>query len=127
MPQYVEYGPDQYMDPNGSSLMGYVTATYGELVGLFGEPNCPPGDKTWNSWDISFTVFEDDEGEDHQDIYASIYDWKEMGPEASSTGEYQWHIGGFHGKDHPAHWLVTDLLHNRYATDKYYSFVREDR
>ena len=58
MPQYVEYGPDQYMDPNGSSLMGYVTATYGELVGLFGEPNCPPGDKTWNSWDISFTVFE---------------------------------------------------------------------
>ena len=74
MPQYVEYGPDQYMDPNGSSLMGYVTATYGELVGLFGEPNCPPGDKTWNSWDISFTVFEDDEGEDHQDIYASIYE-----------------------------------------------------
>ena len=124
MPQYVEYGPDQYMDPCGSSLMGYVTASYGDLVGLFGEPNCPAGDKTWNSWDISFTVFEDDEGEDHQDIYASIYDWKEMGPEVSrNAGQHVWHIGGFHGKEHPAHWLVSDLLspdNNR----EFYEFQR---
>ena len=123
MSQYVEYGPDQYMDPCGSSLMGYVTATYGELVGLFGEPNCPPGDKTWNSWDISFTVFEDDEGEDHQDIYASIYDWKEMGPEASRNGEkYRWHIGGFREKEHRADWLVSDLVGQTDAAE--YTFER---
>ena len=126
MPQYVEYGPDQYMDPNCSSLMGYVTATYGELVGLFGEPNCPPGDKTWNSWDISFTVFEDDEGEDHQDIYASIYDWKEMGPEASrngdESGKYRWHIGGFREKEHRADWLVSDLVGQTDAAE--YTFER---
>ena len=123
MPQYVEYGPDQYMDPCGSSLMGYVTATYGELVGLFGEPNCPPSDKTWNSWDISFTVFEDDEGEDHQDIYASIYDWKEMGPESSRNGEkYRWHIGGFREKEHRADWLVSDLVGQTDAAE--YTFER---
>ena len=125
MPQYVEYGPDQYMDPCGSSLMGYVTASYGDLVGLFGEPNCPAGDKTWNSWDISFTVFEDDEGEDHQDIYASIYDWKEMGPEVSRDGEkYRWHIGGFREKEHQAHWLVSDLVGEMDVAECPYTFER---
>ena len=110
MPQYVEYGPDQYMDPCGSSLMGHVTASYGDLVGLFGEPNCPPGDKTWNSWDISFRVWDDDDSEDFEDVYASIYDWKELHPFASTTGKYRWHIGGFHGKEHRADWLVSDLV-----------------
>ena len=69
-------------------------------------------------------MFEGDEGEDHQDIYASIYDWKEMGPEVSrNAGQHVWHIGGFHGKEHPAHWLVSDLLspdNNR----EFYEFER---
>lgn len=122
MTQYVEYGPDEYMNPQGSSLMGHITATYGDLVGLFGEPNCPAGDKTWNSWDISFRVWDDDDSEDHQDVYASIYDWKEEGPELSRNGEYRWHIGGFHGKEHQAHWLVSDLVGQTDAAE--YTFER---
>ena len=106
----VEYGPDDYMDSNGSSLRGYITTDYTKLVELFGEPNCPPGDKTWTSWDLCFRVWDED-GEDSEDVYASIYDWKEMGPEVSrNAGQHVWHIGGFAGKEHPAHWLVSDLV-----------------
>ena len=89
--QKVEYGPDDGMNPQGSSLMGYVTATFDSLVELLGEPNCPPGDKVWNSWDLCFTVYDKD-GEDFENVYASIYDWKEMHPFASTSGEYRWHI-----------------------------------
>ena len=123
MAHKVEYGPDDYMDPHGSSLMGYVTASYDKLVELFGEPNCPYGDKTWNNWDLCFRVWDDDDSEDFDDVYVSIYDWKEMGPESSKSGEYQWHIGGFHGFDHPAHWLVTDLVQDVSLTD-FYNFER---
>ena len=56
MTQKVEYGPDDCMNKNGSSLRGYVTATYDNLVELFGEPNAYCGDKTWNAWDLCFTV-----------------------------------------------------------------------
>ena len=60
MLQKVEYGPDDYMDPSGSSLMGHITTDYTKLVELFGEPNCPPGDKTWTSWDLCFRVWDED-------------------------------------------------------------------
>ena len=46
MAQKVEYGPDDSMNSNGSSLRGYVTTTYNNLVELFGEPNAYCGDKT---------------------------------------------------------------------------------
>ena len=106
----VQYGPDDGMVIHGSSLMGYVTTTYDNLVELFGEPNCPPGDKTWNSWDLCFTVDLDDEmGEDWEDVYVSIYDWKESSPDHSRIGEYCWHIGGHRG-EHRADWLLSDLL-----------------
>ena len=120
--QKVEYGPDDCMNPQGSSLMGHVTATFDSLVELFGEPNCPPGDKVWNSWDLCFTVYDED-GEDFESVYASIYDWKEMNPFASTSGEYRWHIGGFHGKEHPAHWLVSDVVGQTDANE--YTFMRK--
>jgi len=107
----VQYGPDDGMVIHGSSLMGYVTTTYDNLVELFGEPNCPPGDKTWNNWDLCFTVDLDDEmGEDWEDVYVSIYDWKESSPDHSRIGEYRWHIGGFAKGEHRADWLLSDLL-----------------
>ena len=56
MTQKVEYGPDDCMNKNGSSLRGYVTATYDNLVELFGEPNAYCGDKTWNG-----TGFDDED------------------------------------------------------------------
>jgi len=109
MTQKVEYGPDDCMNKNGSSLRGHVTATYDNLVDHFGEPNAYCGDKTWNAWDLCFTVHDDD-GLDSEDVYVSIYDWKESGPDASQGGAYRWHIGGFVKGEHRADWLVSDLL-----------------
>ena len=78
--QRVEYGPDDGMVIHGSSLMGTYLTRYDTLVEYFGEPNCPPGDKTWNNWDLCFRVYDED-GEDSEDVYVSIYDWKESNPE----------------------------------------------
>ena len=116
----VEYGPDDCMNKNGSSLRGYVTTTYDNLVELFGEPNAYSGDKTWNAWDLCFTVHDDD-GEDSEDVYVSIYDWKESSPDHSRIGEYRWHIGGFAKGEHRADWLVSDLLE---GNDSQSTFVR---
>ena len=81
MTQKVEYGPDDGMVMHGSSLMGTYLTRYDTLVEHFGEPNCPPGDKVWNSWDLCFRVYDED-GADSEDVYVDIYDWKEMGPES---------------------------------------------
>jgi hypothetical protein len=62
-----------------------------------------------HAWDIEFKVW-NVEDEDFDCVYCSIYDWKEMGPECSSTGTYQWHIGGHRNKEHRADWLMMDLL-----------------
>jgi len=95
---------------NGSHLLGYVRTRYDDLVEMFGEPNCPPGDKTWNSWDIEFTIY-DKVGEVEDTVYCNIYDWKEMGPDASrygdQNGEYDWHIGGINKE---ADYLLYDLM-----------------
>ena len=109
MTQKVEYGPDDCMNKNGSSLRGHVTATYDNLVELFGEPNAYAGDKTWNAWDLCFTVWDEDE-EDSEDVYVDIYDWKESGPHASKGDAYRWHVGGFVGSEHHPAWMVGDLL-----------------
>ena len=122
----VEYGPDDCMNSNGSSLRGYVTASYHSLVELFGEPNGWDGDKTWNGWDLCFTVHDDDE-EDSEDVYVSIYDWKESSPDHSRIGEYRWHIGGFAKGEHRADWLVSDLLlgEEGWPAMSPYTFVRK--
>ena len=120
MTQKVEYGPDDCMNSNGSSLRGYHTTSYVNLVELFGEPNAYSGDKTWNAWDLCFTVYDDD-GIDSEDVYVGIYDWKESGPHASRTGEYRWHIGGHVKGEHRADWLVSDLLLGEALQ---YTFVR---
>ena len=117
----VEYGPDDCMNKNGSSLRGYVTATYDNLVELFGEPNAYCGDKTWNAWDLCFTVWDED-GEDSEDVYVDIYDWKESGPHASKGDAYRWHVGGFVKGEHRADWLVSDLVGQTDANE--YTFVR---
>ena len=123
----VQYGPDDGMVIHGSSLMGYVTTTYDNLVELFGEPNCPPGDKTWNNWDLCFTVDLDDEmGEDWEDVYVSIYDWKESSPDHSRIGEYRWHIGGHRG-EHRADWLLSDLLLSKDGWPPHSPYVFERR
>ena len=124
MRQKVEYGPDDCMNSNGSSLRGYHTTTYDNLVARFGEPNAYSGDKTWNAWDLCFTVYDDD-GIDSEDVYVSIYDWKESSPDHSRIGEYRWHIGGFVKGEHNAHWLISDLLEgNGGSPVSTYNFIR---
>ena len=98
------YQLDDYT-PNGSSLRGHVNATYQTLVDTFGEPNIlnaePSGDdKVYNEWGVRFS-----DGDD--DIYATIYDWKEPHATVSHVGEYRWHIGG---KQIEALWCVMDAL-----------------
>ena len=96
------YQMDDYV-PSGSCLKGHITASYDALVEAFGEPNilnAEEGDKVWNEWGIRFS-----EGDD--DIYATIYDWKEHSPYDSHYGGYRWHIGG---KQVEAVWCVLDVL-----------------
>jgi hypothetical protein len=72
----------------GTSLQGYVEATYEELVDVFGKPTHTYGDKTTCEWDMEFRV---ETGDDIRYVVATLYDWK-MAPTVNSN--YRWHIGG---------------------------------
>ena len=82
----------------GTSLRGKITATFAELVEVFGEPKMGASDKVFNEWAIEFRVPVDDDGmgdvDDYDSIDATIYDWKESHGSASHYGKYEWHIGG---------------------------------
>lgn len=67
----------------GTSLMGYVTATYEELVNVFGREHFgQSGDGKVNAeWCLEFA----------DGTIATIYDWKES---SIPLLEYKWHIGG---------------------------------
>lgn len=72
---------------NGTWLVGYVTASYPQLVSAFGEPtygpNDPNGDKVSCCWGL-----QDSEGR-----VFTIYDWKPY--EMQTVFETQtWHVGG---------------------------------
>jgi hypothetical protein len=81
-------------DASGTSLQGYVTAYYHQLVERFGEPNFYNGDKTTVEWCLKF----------EDGTVATIYDWKEY---ETPMGKYQWHIGG---KSKEAVWAVMDAM-----------------
>jgi hypothetical protein len=65
---------------NGTSLQGYVQATYAQLVERFGQPE-GGGDKTTVEWMLKF----------EDGTVATIYDWK---VDETPTYMYNWHIGG---------------------------------
>jgi hypothetical protein len=65
---------------NGTSLQGYITATYDQLVERFGQPE-GGGDKTTVEWMLQFA----------DGTVATIYDWK---VDETPTSMYNWHIGG---------------------------------
>jgi len=71
-------------DVNGTSLQGYVTACFHELVEVFGEPE-GGGDKTTVEWALEF----------EDGTVATIYDWKEYD---TPMGKYDWHVGGYNLK-----------------------------
>ena len=95
----------------GTSLRGKITASFTELVEVFGEPNIGASDKVFNEWGIEFRVPVEDDGmgdvDDYDTIDATIYDWKEPHESASQYGNYGWHIGG---RDHRSVELVYEAL-----------------
>ena len=99
------YQLDDYV-PSGSCFKGHINAPYTDLVEAFGEPNMPFSDKVWNEWSIRFTVPDEDDL-DSEEVYVTIYDWKETHPNQSKSGDYRWHIGS---KSREAVWLVLDAL-----------------
>lgn len=77
----------------GTSLQGYQSIDYSELVRIFGKPtysHCidPELDKVNYEWDL---LFKDEDG---KEITATIYDWKTL-PHHSTAPGYRWHVGGF--------------------------------
>ena len=77
----------------GTSLQGYIEATYDDLVKAFGEPTFDStkgdeGDKVHTQWALEF------EDEEDNLVVATIYDWKEDSAYNSRVGKYRWHIGG---------------------------------
>ena len=81
-----------------TSLQGYIEATYGELVAVFGDPTYlrevgDVEDKINTEWEFSGYNWYGEE------TPITIYDWKDYdGGFASRSGEtYRWHIGGTEG------------------------------
>ena len=77
----------------GTSLQGYIEATYDDLVKAFGKPTYDStedgeSDKVHTQWALEF------ENEEGDLIVATIYDWKEENAYNSRVGKYRWHIGG---------------------------------
>lgn len=80
---------------SGSSLQGYVTATYDKLIGLLGKPtymDADPYAKVNCEWCLTIKVQDEDDPEDWDYEYATIYNWKD-GRVPLET--YSWHVGGF--------------------------------
>ncbi len=79
---------DEMDAPNtsGSSLKGYVNATYSQLVDLLGQPTFdePSGDdKTQVEWVVGFG----------DDVF-TIYDWKTYDRNYTENELVQFHVGG---------------------------------
>ena len=74
------------LDTDGTSLKGYVSATYSDLFKVFGKPqfgpNDPDEDKVTCEWNLKSP----------DGVIFTIYDWKE---ERTPLDVYDWHIGGF--------------------------------
>lgn len=90
------------VDVNGTCLVGYVYATYADLVEKLGSPTCLGDihDKTQAEWYLEF------EAQNGDKVVATLYDWKQY-EEGIPQGRYDWHIGGH---DPRAVNAVADLL-----------------
>ena len=94
-----------FVEATGTSLQGYVMATYEELVAVFGE-DIGPSDKVFNEFRGEISVYSPEEK--CHDIYTvTLYDWKEDSPLTARTGTYRWHVGGLCAD---APYLVEDVL-----------------
>ena len=74
---------------SGTSLVGYVTAVYADLVEKIGYPTYT-GDKYEKVQAEWLFQFEDEDG---NKFVASLYDWKNY-ESGVPQGVYEWHVGG---------------------------------
>jgi hypothetical protein len=95
---------------NMTSSKGEFPITYGELVEIFGRPDCGPNadlDKTTCEWNLEF----------EDGTIASIYDYKTI---RTPMDEYEWHIGGHDAKAYTH--VVDCIIQHR---DKLVKMIRE--
>lgn len=80
---------EQHIDINGTSLVGRITTTRGELTRVFGEPHdyTVDGDKVNFEWEF---LFEDEDGVK----VCTVYDYKNYDHILKEDEQYHWHIGG---------------------------------
>jgi hypothetical protein len=75
---------------SGTCLQGYISATFEELVAIFGEPGVGDEYKTDAEWIIEF----------EDGTVATIYNWKDgrnyCGEDGLAVEDItDWHVGGF--------------------------------
>ena len=81
---------------NGTSLQGYITIKFSEIVDVLGQPTETDLDKVTAEW--SFKA--------HDGMVFTIYDYKCYG---TPKNTYEWHIGGM---DHKVLAMVQALFPN---------------
>jgi hypothetical protein len=74
--------PAPFASVNGTSLQGYVNASYRDLVAAFGEPARYEDDKVQAEW-----VLRTADG-----VAVTVYDWKTYAPVETIR---EWNVGGF--------------------------------
>lgn len=91
----------------GTSLQGYVTTTYENLVACFGDPTDGPNSdidgKVTCEWIIEF----------EDGTITTVYDWKTYS--GTPMGRYQWHIGGVNRR---AEKLIQEALDGQHSRVK---------
>ena len=105
---------DDSVNTNGFHYISTITATYDQLVEIFGKPTyteADPYEKVNAEWVIDCKVYMTDPGlGDGPDDYFykgfTIYNWKTG---YIPTKPYEWHIGG---KDYDAHELASAIFEN---------------
>jgi len=80
---------ENFIDINGTSLVGEIKANYGDLKAIFGAPTDGDGYKVDAEWEVEF----------ENGTVATIYNWKNGKNYNGASGTAKtkitdWHIGG---------------------------------
>ena len=112
----LDYENDDALNTNGFHYISSITATYDQLVEIFGKPtytDADPYEKVNAEWTIESKVVE--KNEDPDDYFYkgfTIYNWKTG---YIPTEEYEWHVGG---KDYEAHEIASAIFENHINNPK---------
>lgn len=107
---------ESFNNASGSSRQGEITASYNDLVEMFGKPEefTSGDDKTTFFFVVDYEI-EDDYGTESS--YFTLYDWKGNRPYDDSE-EFLVHVGGFKKQDF---WAAQRALEIFTKTDTRYA------